>query len=401
MKKTIYLTIFSLLVLFSFSFFAEKTLALTDEMPVWNKEIQTNDYNTVVSAYKLYSDVLIPDIKVPTVVEVPIDINSSQRREVVVYDVVNKKFIPSYLNYYQVNNLISYSVLSNNGILSSLNDGSYTSCVDFDLPINSSVNKVRLTFKYDREISSNAFYLSVDNYVTLPVSISIRAMDGDIEKVVLAPTNNFGHSISFPKTSSKTWIVEMAYIQPLRLCEVSFEQNNIKQNISNSVRFLAEKDNSYQIYFDADRSVGVSYEEGANLSNDFGVLKLSSVSMKSNLLFKLSDIDNDNVPDINDNCVSVSNPDQSDLDKNGRGDACDDYDKDGIINSKDNCQNVPNRDQIDTDADGIGDKCDKQEGRITERLPWLPWFGFVFAAFVVLFLVYLTIKKPITKIDNR
>ena len=141
--------------------------------------------------------------------------------------------------------------------------------------------------------------------------------------------------------------------------------------------------------------------EGANLSNDFGVLKLSGASMKSNSLFKLSDIDNDNVPDVNDNCVNISNSDQSDLDKNGRGDACDDYDKDGVINLKDNCQNVPNRDQIDTDADGIGDKCDKQEGRITERLPWLPWFGFGFATFVVLFLVYLTIKKPVTKIDNQ
>ncbi len=397
MKKTTYLAIFSLLILFSISSFTERTLAQTDEVPVWNKEIQTNDYNTVVSAYKLYGDVNIPDIQVPTVLEVPIDINYSQRRDIVVYDVTEKKFVPSYLKYYETNNLISYSVSSNNGILSALNDGSYSSCVDFDLPINSSVNKAKLTFKYSREVSSNAFYLSVDNYVTLPVSVSIRAMDGDVEKVVLAPTSNVSHTIPFPKTSSKTWIVEMTYIQPLRLCEASFEQNNIKQNISNGARFLAEKDHPYQIYFDADRSVGVSYDEGANLSNDFGVLKLSGVPMKSNLLFKLSDIDGDNIPDINDNCVSISNQDQADIDKNGRGDACDDYDKDGIINSKDNCQNIPNRDQVDTDADGLGDKCDKQEGRITERLPWLPWFGFGFAAFVVLSLVYLTIKKPIIK----
>jgi hypothetical protein len=401
MKKTNYLAIFCLLILFSFSFVAEKTFALIDDAPVWNKNQKNNDYASVVSAYKLVGDISMAAIKVPTTVEVPVDISSSQRKDVIIYDVGDEKFIPSYLNSYQTNNLTSYSVSSNGSVLNTVNDNSYSSCKDFDLPIDSSVNKVKLIFNYSKEISSNALYLSVDNFVTLPVSISIRAMDGNIEKVVLALTNNVSHTISFPKISSKTWIVEMFYIQPLRICEVSFEQNNIRQNTSYGVRFLAENTHSYQAYLAADRSVNVSYEEGANLSNDFGVLKLSNILIKENPLFKLSDIDNDNVPDIKDNCVGISNPDQADIDQNSRGDACDDFDKDGVINYKDNCQNVPNRDQIDTDADGIGDKCDKQEGRITERLPWLPWFGFGFAAFVVLFLVFLTIKKPTIKIDNQ
>ncbi len=69
-----------------------------------------------------------------------------------------------------------------------------------------------------------------------------------------------------------------------------------------------------------------------------------------------------------DNCPTVPNPDQSDVNKNGLGDACDcDADDDGIANNApgcpvvatpDNCPIVANADQKDTDADGKGDACD-------------------------------------------
>ncbi len=37
----------------------------------------------------------------------------------------------------------------------------------------------------------------------------------------------------------------------------------------------------------------------------------------------IPDADGDGVPDGNDNCVDVANPDQADTDEDGRGDACD------------------------------------------------------------------------------
>ncbi len=58
-------------------------------------------------------------------------------------------------------------------------------------------------------------------------------------------------------------------------------------------------------------------------------------------IFDTKDRDGDGVPNIKDNCPDVANPDQSDVDGDGLGDACD-----------------PCNDAIDADGDGLGDACD-------------------------------------------
>lgn len=69
--------------------------------------------------------------------------------------------------------------------------------------------------------------------------------------------------------------------------------------------------------------------------------------------------DGDGIPDYRDNCPTVYNPDQSDLDGDGLGDVCDpDDDNDGVLDAVDNCPLNANPDQIDIDGDGIGDVCD-------------------------------------------
>ena len=76
--------------------------------------------------------------------------------------------------------------------------------------------------------------------------------------------------------------------------------------------------------------------------------------------FGCPDGDGDRVPnDGRDNCPTVSNPDQSDVDGDGIGDVCEpDTDGDGIIDDADNCDTVSNQSQADRDGDALGDACD-------------------------------------------
>jgi len=115
-----------------------------------------------------------------------------------------------------------------------------------------------------------------------------------------------------------------------------------------------------QLSGDGSGATGISYlgHAGPNIlpwvanTRGLGMLTFYNIPI-------LQDLDDDGVVDSEDNCPTISNPDQSDVDDDGTGDACDsEADGDGIQNSADNCPLVFNPGQEDLDRDGKGDVCD-------------------------------------------
>ena len=82
-----------------------------------------------------------------------------------------------------------------------------------------------------------------------------------------------------------------------------------------------------------------------------------------------SDLDDDGINNLMDNCACDANDDQRDKDADGYGDVCDncvntpnpfqiDADGDGFGDECDNCPTTMNPEQLDSDNDGVGDICD-------------------------------------------
>lgn len=356
--------------------------------------LQQNSISSVISAYRFYKDMDNPSIKTPTVVEIPFATDFIERFDFAILDKTVNSFDPYYFKQETLTNEIPVSVRAtlNTGRANKMIDKNTQTYTDFLLPEDAQ-GQVQITLSSPSPITSSILTILLSNNVALPTSVEIRAFVDGQNRIVVANRRMDQQTIRFPQTTSNRWQITFSYGQPLRISELRLNQDNATKSNTRAIRFLAQPSHSYRIYFDPDRSAKALVGETGNLASAQDVLVIpTAISSQNNPNYIIADADNDGVPDTRDNCVSVSNSDQQDINNNGRGDVCDDFDQDGLINSKDNCSDNPNRDQIDTDGDGIGDACDKQESRITEHYPWIPWVGIGFAAIILIALFVLTAR---------
>lgn len=352
--------------------------------------------DSITSAYRSYKAPSIPALTVPTVVELSFATDAVERWEFAVLDTLAHIFEPTLFKATPIINQSCLSIDANTyfqGAQRMLDDDLRT-FADFYFAAEDR-GEANITLTCSDSITCSGVVMILDEHIALPqkISVSVRSGQGELQ-ALLSGAKLDSTVVRFPKVRSDYWNFVIEFIQPLRISELRLITEQESRDTSRVLRFLAQPGHGYRVYFDPDRLVWPPVAEPGNLADDRGVVRLPDVAAQANAGYIFSDLDKDGVPDIHDNCIELANPDQTDIDNNGRGDACDDFDRDGIINSLDNCPNVPNRDQYDRDGDGIGDVCDDQENRFTERHGWIPWAGIGLAALVLGVLFALTMRRP-------
>lgn len=241
--------------------------------------------------------------------------------------------------------------------------------------------------------SSSFLSLFLDDNVALPYEIALAAEVNGKWKTIIARTHTSSSDINFPMTNAKKWKVEFWHTQPLRIRELNLSQSVTGKESGTEIVWLARPGKKYTVYADAQTYINIPTSETGNLLDEMDSIRSVALpAVEKNPYFKEPDDDGDGVINLLDNCVSIANVDQKDLDKNGRGDACEDHDFDHVLDAKDNCPNHPNIAQKDTDGDGKGDECDDQDSRVTEQLPWLPWTAMGLVGILLIFLIVHAMK---------
>ena len=358
-------------------------------IPLVFAHAQANPY----SAAKLYGEVTVSDIVVPTVIALPFDDAQLEQTDFYVVDESSGKRIASQYFKNTVNEENKPRIFKADRNDSPFLTDDDPKTTDTFALINDNQTETVLRVVFAAPIASSKLIVALDKNVALPTSVKIVAIEDTKSLTVLAPVLMRSVTQVFPSTVAKEWQITFTHSQLLRLSALTLVPDVADNSKSGTLRFLAQPSRTYTIYTNADRPIQVSAQEGGDLSDTASLKTLPTLVLKDNPAYVPADIDEDSIIDIHDNCVSVSNQDQQDIDNNGRGDVCDDFDKDGKINSLDNCPDEPNSNQADTDADGIGDQCDGEESRFTEQYPFIPWLGLCFAVLAILGMFFVVSKQ--------
>lgn len=373
-------------------------LLITFADRVWAEEL-----HEVPGVSSFQNVIEVPDIRVlvPTVVEVPLTGPMLAGERYYVLDTQTKTYIGSYVKSKAVVAEVPVRVETSPQVYDTakMYDDNRDTYTEFSLPVDGE-GVVTISVQAEHPITTSKLQLRLSPHVALPRTIQVKSYDQTTSQMqtILATKSLNDTTIYFPEVTSDHFTITFNYVQPLRIAELELVQEGTVAGYQQGLRFLAQPDHAYNIYYGADQRVTVATTESGDLSSDKEVLVLPPHNSSVNRYYVPADIDGDGIRDTIDNCVNDANIDQLDINQNGRGDVCDDWDRDGLVNSKDNCVNLPNRTQVDTDHDGIGDACDTDESRFTERNKWVPWVGMATAVIVLLILFTLVAKNPEVKV---
>ncbi len=352
-------------------------------------EVSTDDYNMVL----------------PTVAEIPIDIGLKNVKEILVLSSKEQKPVPAELLVREefVRPRIEISVRTNGQEVlgrSLLSDARKN--VLFSTLVSRKGWKgettVSLFFAEPFEVSQIILHPMKNSF--LPDAVSVRAVSGNRNDLILPEISLTSPMVKFPPVKVEELHLKFRHSKPLILRKLEIVPENPVKEKKFFVRFLARPETDYQVFFNADREVSLPETEKPSLWGDINVLyHPNNVKIKPNPAYVPADKDSDGVPDREDNCVSVSNPEQTDVNGNGKGDACEDFDYDGVVNALDNCPNIPNRAQKDIDLDGRGDVCDDTDSRWAQTQRYLPAVALlVTSSVIVLLLISMSKQTKRTKL---
>jgi hypothetical protein len=275
--------------------------------------------------------------------------------------------------------------------VSSKLEGNKNNLVDGDLdtsftfhPTQEGDKTIELTFPEKIEVSEIDVVL--DNGIIPYRKISIFADFGDGKFLPILNEIDFRWHLKFPTIKVKGLQIKMKTPHFLRISEIRIIGQEESQQ-KNELIFFAEEGKSYFLYSDAHFGAKDFYPKKSQpLSFDELTPVFDFESSGKNPDFN-PDFDGDGINDVLDLCPKVVDPDNKDVDGNGRGDVCEDPDLDNIYSNKDNCPFVYNPNQKDSDQDKIGDECDDVEGRLTENMDFLLWVVFGLGALILVWLV--------------
>jgi hypothetical protein len=285
-----------------------------------------------------------------------------------VYDNTNKGFVNTEEKIYSeqyhqpITNISNYVTGSN---LYDIYDNNTSTYIDLPATKNSTETRLLIENKFSRNIKGLYIDLAQGNDKV----DSIILKNNDSKSIIYTGQST---NLSFAEIRARPLELIITHSQNIRINEIKLEEANPEPK-GLVVTFLAFPEVKYTLY-----SKTENYSERYNNSslNTDAVEVVGQLSNTAdNNLYLDSDADGDGVIDMKDNCPSVSNKDQKDINNNKRGDACEDNDGDGIKDGVDNCPFVANSAQVDIDGDKKGDACDKVDDRYLAQNRWILWTG--------------------------